>query len=225
MRHILLFALLLASTGASAQTTTLPLKVDVNKEVGLFGQVDDGANNSSFSMGGIQYKRWHNQRVGFRAIAAYGTYSTVGPKRYHTASDTTYIAQEYYNISLPLLGLGVEAQRQFYKRVSLFAALELSGGYGSGLSDTSILWTAGVNNNPSQYISRPFALKNVNLTLVGLTASLGAKLQWSRIVAGIEVLPVRFQYAKISGDVSHGGLLDISLWGMSHRIFLNYRLR
>jgi hypothetical protein len=226
MKHFLLaFILLSAANGASGQNVQLSTDVPKSmptREMGIFGQGGEGSGDASLGMVGLQYKHWHNERVGFRIIGAYGNYHAMGPDRIYTSGDTVVTRRQHINVNLPIVGFGVEAQRHFYKRIYLFAALELKGGYGSGTADSSLTASVGYNNPPYQY-GRYSDARDVNLTMVSFTASIGAKVQFNRINVGAEILPLRMQYTNMSGDVQNGGLLDFGMWGMSNRLFLSYR--
>ena len=222
----------LAFTLAAQETTftpTSPQEIKAtpvkayNRELGIFAQTEGNGGNQSMGMAGLQYKQWHTEHLGFRVIAAFAQYSSSGSAVQSISGDTVVSRQEQLNFNLPVLGFGIEAQRHFYKKVYLFAAAELKGGYGSGSADSAVSISSGIGST-RWHLGQNVGHRDADLLYVGLTASVGAKIQWSRICLGLEILPVHMGYTNIDDGTSRGGITDLSLGEFSQRFFLHWRL-
>src|SRR5687767_580370 len=109
----LLFPVILLFTvfDTSAQNQAPPASKPLCQELGIFGQTEATGNNNNQHMGlvGLQYKRWRNEHLGFRVIGAFAQYTATGSEVLYISGDTAVSKQEHFNISLPVLGVGIEA--------------------------------------------------------------------------------------------------------------------
>lgn len=225
MKKIPLFVLFSFSAfNLAAQEIKAPAPNVYKHESGIFGQTEGvGNEHLSTSMIGLQYKYWHTERLGMRMIAAYGNYYSSSSETSYISGDTLVRHQKYFDFSIPVAGVGIEMQRHFYKRVYLFAALEMKGGYGNGTGATSEHRSSGQGDSMFHF-SQNVDRHDASLLYIGLTASIGAKVQWNRICLGLEVFPVHLSYSKINDDIDRSGGTDMSLGSFSQRLFLHWRL-
>ena len=173
---------------------------------------------------GVHYKKMENERKGFRIIAGYSGYNEFRrPFSVSSLGDTTIESYTRTNINLAIVGGGVEMQRHFYKRIYLFAAMELRGGYGTGNQDTLQQRLSGTGTPYMPEVHGGSG--NASMLYVGFMPSIGAKLQFKRLTIGLEFSGVEASFRKIT--VAGGpnfGTSDMSLGTFTHRLFLNYKL-
>jgi len=209
---------------AYAQDAEKPAARAFHRELGIFGQTSiSGNDDHSLGLVGLQFKHWRSKHLGFRAIAAYGDYTSSSGDRTTVLGDTVLTRQRRTDIGLAVLGFGLEAQRHFYKRVHLFAALELKGGYGTGSEYNWEQKSSGQGDSIIYQLGQNVDAHDVSLTYIGMTASVGAKIQWARICLGIELFPVNMTYRNMDRSANSVGVADLNLGTFSQRIFLHYR--
>lgn len=235
MKFVLHLALIILPCLAFAQeqkeNSPQPIRLDkpFKNELGVLFQGGMGNNNNNndvdMILAGVQYSHWVNERVGYRIIGAYGQYSSYsGVNSFAVNQDTVLRKQTEIRINMPVLGAGLMAQRHFYRRVYLFAGLELRGAYGNGTRDTLVQTEY---TGPDNFIQVGYrsgrASSDVSLLLINVDASIGAKLQFRRLVVGAEVLPLNVSYRLQNIDGSSYGIMDANLGTFSNRVFLQYR--
>jgi hypothetical protein len=225
MRKLLLSVLLCFSLiTVFAQDIVKPVPKAFNRELGLFGQTPlSGNDDQSLGLLGLQYKHWHSQHLGVRAIIAYGDYTSSTDERTTFSGDTIVTRQRHTDIALPVLGFGIEAQRHFYKRVHLFAALELKGGYGTGSERSWEQKSSGQGDSIVYQLGQNVDRRDASLTYIGMTASVGAKIQWARICLGMELFPISLSYRNMDRSAHSVGIADLNIGAFSQRLFLHYR--
>jgi hypothetical protein len=221
-RILLLSCLCLPAVFTSAQSPAPTPENKPKPELGIFGQADGLSDDKSLGMLGLHYQRWHNEHLSFRVMAAYGNYYSLGPELHYVSGDTGITKRQHYNVSLPIAGFGLQAQRHFYKNIYLFATAELSGGYGSGIADTSVSWSIG-QGATTQHIGQNEGRQNASLLYGALTAAIGAKVQWSRFSVGLEVSPIHATYTQLN-DGRNTSNADFTLGSFSHRLYIHWRL-
>lgn len=220
---MLLLTFCLPAIAVSAQGQPPALKNKPKAELGIFGQLDGLSDDKSLTMVGLQYLHWHNEHLGYRMIVAYGNYYSAGPELHYVSGDTGIMKRQNLNVTLPVVGFGLQAQRHFYKKIYLFATAELSGGYGSGLVDTSMNWAIG-QGATSQHFAQNTRGQDASLIYGALSASIGARVQWSRIAVGLEVSPIHATYTHFDDGRRTLGNMDLSIGSFSHRLFVHWRL-
>ncbi len=220
MRY-LSFALLLLSFTASAKSTDTTHKYEPKNEMGFFshGHIGSSGYNSDVNILGINYNRWVTPSLGYRVIGGYGAYNTesgIIQKAY--ALDTFYDKKVRSYINMGVLGFAVQAQRKFYKRIHFFAALELRGGYGTGQRDTV---TVKTYKGQEYYASSPTTSGQAAISMfyLGFSPTVGAKIIWPRLTAGLELYPANMTM----NVISRTGSMDFQLGNLGQRFFLNYR--
>jgi hypothetical protein len=175
------------------------------------------------NLAGVQYKKILNDKKGFRLIAGYSSYN--GPEMAFsrgTSGDTAVDRFTETNINLGIVGAGIEMQRHFYKKVYLFAALELRGGYGSGSHDTLVRKTSS-SGMPYAFGTKE-GRADATMVYVGLMPSIGTKLQFKKLTVGTELSGIESSYKqqRIENRSSYG-VMDVMAGQFSQRIFVNYR--
>lgn len=232
MKNIIALSLMLASMTASAQEQSISESPKQRKnEIGLTMQTDAFSyayNNTSLQA--LQFKRWKNEHFGARFLVGHASYYTnqdFAPT-YQVNNDTIIRKQPITNGNMGFVGFGLEAQRQFYKRVILFAAIEAQVGYGNARVDTAVEYSTKdiqfrpFTNEPGTMPARPDA--TTQLFYVGITPTIGAKIEFNRINFGTEFA---LNLARITNR-SYPGLpsintIDIDLGNINPRFFVHYR--
>lgn len=228
MKNILLvIALLSQTTLLQAQDAVVKKPARERKnEIGIFSHMNSSSPGTYGNMDiqGVQYKRWKNETIGFRVIAGYGSYYNHSePFNVKTLSDTVVEKNTQTNIGLGTIGFGVEAQRKFFKRVYLYAAMELRGGYGTGTNDTV---TVKRLVNPNNYYSFASNGGRTDATMfdINLSPSIGAKLNFNRLSFGVEVYGVNMGYRTIRyGNGPSYSTGDFDMGNISQRMFINFK--
>lgn len=213
------------STTSVAQIVEIPVKKARVNEIGFTTQTDMFSSlYNSNSLHAIQYKRWKNSHFGTRFLLGYGDYQTDEHFRptYRTDNDTIIRSLPITYNTLGFAGVGVEAQRQFYKRVSLFAAIEARFGFGSGSVDTAIEYS---HENYSKYRTNVYssALKT-DIFAAYLTPSIGGKIEFNRINFGTELVLNLLQYTNVSYTaLPTTSSFHVDVTQLYPRFFVHYR--
>lgn len=233
MKQILLMLLLFVANNLTAQTvpdqniTAIPAKTNelgIAIENSMYGNADNYQ-----SAIGVQYKRWKSEHFGLRLSALYRQTATEGPVYKMATSADTFVEQKYIQrIDMATIGAGVEAQRQFYKRVYFYASVDLRIGSGVGGNDTQTIkkyaLTQGSTVSFAESITGDFSKRNnVNSLYVGIVPSIGAKIQLKKVCAGIEIVSHFLTYTNTSSQSENISLLDFSLDNFSKRLYIAYR--
>jgi hypothetical protein len=222
MRAII--CLLLLTTVAAPYTTQAQDKYYKPNELGLVGE--GSLNGGPSTTAGIKYNRWNKKNIGFHIIAAYSNYNQLDytSTRSYTA-DTAITSQKYRNIDMAVLGFGIDAQRQFFHRIYLYASLEVRAGYGSGSIDSSvskyynftqpgydltITSTTGAGSTPAK------------MFYIGFSPAIGAKVVFNKITVGTEINDFA-TYTNLQVNNVHTSSTDINLSAINQRIFVQYR--
>jgi hypothetical protein len=234
MKKLLVIIMLIACMRANAQddikredvTLVEPLMLKKPaQELGIFTQISYGVQNpDNIGMTGILYKRFKNEHLGYRLTAAYGSMLyDESYSNYRMTPDTFTQRTDRYTVDMALVGAGLEAQRHFYKHYTLFAALELKAGYGSGRMDTAISKTFSYKDGYAVYETAVKA-NNVNMFYAAFTPTLGIKAESSRLAVGLELLPINISIRNTVYDgKSNLFAANFSLGDFATRVFVNYR--
>jgi hypothetical protein len=223
---VLASALLTTSVFAQDETKGKKTLFPQKNELGLMAETGFGNNNKNTGFTGLQYKRWVKPYMGYRIIASYGEYY----ERYRLLSetrlgDTVIETSRATTVPLASLGAGIEMQRKFYKRVYLFAAVELRGSYGHGRYNHIV--SQRVENNAVNYYAETAFSPQADVRMFSLfaTPSIGAKLQWRKLIIGTEISAIQLGYTntKYQYDMSNtGGMLDFNAGSFRQRFFVHY---
>ena len=230
MKRGILFALLCSCTlpAAIAQeendelTTPQPLPRERTRELGIMSQM--GGYDYDINIIGAQFKTYKDERRAFRLMAGYGNYHNFSNNDVAIGSDTVTEVHSFTKINMPLLGLGVEMQRHFWKKIYLFAGIEVRGGYGKGNLDTMMSSRQINTQGPGNPNGAPFVPQDVSLTYISASPSIGAKIHGKRIGAGIELMPVNLVYRNLDYEKGSSiGTFDFNSAIFQQRLFIYYR--
>lgn len=222
MYKIILTLLLLSCCRAvPAQNNSgqqIPTPNQYKHELGLlFGS---GSSNGSPGLIGLQYTKWKNDYKSYRLFLAYGNYRETNSKEfYHFYNDTAWEANRLLHSDLVVIGGALQVQRNLYKRIYMFAALEARLGYGHRQQDIRIM---------KYYYGKPQGVEDGylvdygnfgNIFYAGFVPCIGIKAQYKRIGIAIDVAPI----VSAITATSNAGTFEISIGNANTRLFLNYR--
>jgi hypothetical protein len=226
MKAISLCVATLCATASFAQSNSVNVlqAADKKNEIGAFVHtyIGDPLNKSDVDIVGVNYNRWVNANLGYRIIAGYGNYTTLsGVIQKNFMLDTFIDKNIRTHIGLGVVGAGLQAQKQVYKKIYLFAAIEVRMGYGSGTIDTAITKTYRENEHYATKESLNFS-NNANMFYAGLSPTAGIKLSGKRLSGGIELYGLNLSYQNIS-NVRGGSIANFNMGNIGQRLFINYR--
>lgn len=209
--------------------TTIPV-AEKRNEVGIFshGRINGSfIGNTNANMIGISLTHWKNEHFGYRIINAYGNlYSESGIFQKYTSLDTFVDMNSRTRIDMGIVGGALQAQRKFYKRVYLFAAIELNAGYGTGTRDTLITKTYRTSKEGYSTTSSNGNVQSAaTLWQANISPTFGAKLVFNRIVAGVEVYGLGVTYQSITANKTSMSTFDFNIGNLGQRIFINYSFK
>ncbi len=178
---------------------------------------------------GLQYKRWVNPNSAIRVSASRGTYSSsTSNSIYEIKNDTAYYVQKFTNIPMYTASLGVEYQKQLYKIIYLYGAADVSvthgTGYTSEIHSKTYFDTDGNKNHG--YIDGPIKNSSSRRTAIYTMPSVGFKLLFKRISAGMEIATLQIGTTQVSSSKLYKNsytIFDIDYRHFRQRFFLNYR--
>lgn len=204
----------------------------INKnEIGFFGQGSFGYPNlSGEAKAGLMYKRWVKPNVALRFSAGVNPLSKMYQPRIGTSTfnDSVRVFYQDQNVNRYFVSIGIETQRHFYKRIHLFAGVDLTGGYGQGkqynysrdvpvdMADRYYYSNWGDGHISSTYRSG----------YLGLSPYIGAKVVHKRLTYGIEASlgNLGVSYEKTGAEKAIYAPTFDQLNNYSIRFFLSYRL-
>lgn len=233
---VIIASALLATTSyaqdSERETETIK-RVPGKNEMGVFGEMFNFNNYNSSSYAtyaGLQYKRWAKPNIAYRIMGAAGEYNNNSiPRFVDKRGDTLVQSQTYANVPMIFAGGGVEVQRQFLKRVYLYAAIELRAGYGS--SSYSEIQTKEVKKDfvpftPYPVYNESFLVKsgNVSAFAVDVTPFIGGKINFKRISLGTEISVIKSGIQSIKySDMPAYTTTDVSVGDFRQRVYVNFR--
>lgn len=190
------------------------------------GIVTEGAGyENGVNFIGAQYKNWKDEHRALRFMAGMGNYYTFNSSILSLGADSVTRAHSMTKVNMPMIGAGIEMQRHFWKKVHLFAAVDLKGGYGTGTIDTFIDRSARSQYaGPTNTYGTSFVPQDVKMTYVALTPSIGAKILTGRVSIGLELMPLQFAYRNMSYEKGpSSGVLDFNGGNFQQRVSVGYR--
>ncbi len=230
MKNKVLFAIMVLfslSSTAQESVTTEPITPKAkDKEVGVILQAAFGNSDApTVPMAGLQFKKWKNEHFGIRTMAAYGgfnQYLNTYKSGFITPRQDTLVEKYTETVAgVGILGIGVEAQRQFYKRVVLFAAVELRGGYGSG-SEKDYTDVSVYSQNSGSYNRAVTASRDAKVYFIEFAPSIGAKLQFKRWNVGLELSGLNMNSFTINNGINKSGYSNFDAGYFTNRVFFCY---
>lgn len=232
MKKIMIGALLMCMTTGIVAQDIQPEELPTfrKNEIGVTAELDafnSTLNSTTFQA--LQFKHWKNEHYGARFLVGRGDFQSTYdfPQYYQVSNDTVYKKTPLTNGNMGIVGVGLEAQRQFYEKVYLFAAIEGKFGFGSGRVDTLTERSVESPQHPLQHPVGPIPAASpvsVSMFYAGLTPTFGAKFQFRHITFGSEMAWNLLNYTNITyGNQSPRSLMDLDMSRLSPRFFVNYR--
>ncbi len=228
MRTTLIALILLTGSSSFAQDNTntdiLLLKKYPKNEIGLVSETNF-SNDEFGGPGMIQYKRWARENMAYRVNAGVGTYHNFSLDSYFGISgDTVLEKQTREQATMAFIGGGLEMQRHFYKRVYLYAAVDLLAGYGSGKTEDYIVRRIAINGQDHTESSPTPGRGDVSVLHLNLAPFVGAKIVFNRISFGTEMSAINMSYTNVKDNFTgSSGLIDLNMGFLRQRFFINYR--
>jgi hypothetical protein len=226
---VLALSFVFTSSSLSAQEVTSEKQISPkikSREVGAFVQYNLGPASSQgdLNLTGLQYSKWITPTKGYRFSVSYGHYKSREQAETYAKSDTAVQVSHISQADLLVIGGAWQVQRKFYKRLYLFAALEMKAGYGSRELDTiTTKYYTFKNGRGQDGFNTGWGSKN-NMLYADLAPSVGAKLQFNRISIGTEFV---FDLASYNSGTYPDGtgmsVFNLNLGKTSSRLFVNYR--
>ncbi|MBS1773339.1 MAG: hypothetical protein JST82_10805 [Bacteroidetes bacterium] len=192
-------------------------------EIGIFTHNNIGNISSTGDVDilGVNYNRWITPNMGYRIIGGYGMYNSLGSVFQKSVVLDTFIDKNIKtHINMAVIGGGLQAQKNVFKKVYLFAAVELRGGYGSGTSDTVTTKSYKDKDFYTSDVLNRIGTSN-NMFYLGLSPSVGIKLSGKRLSFGVELYGLNLSYYNISKPGGSTGNFDMGT--ISQRLFVNFR--
>ena len=227
MKYCITAMFSIVTLSSIAQDTTTVFPSHKKNGVGFIAEPTYYNPNDQSGIG-IQYKRWvrHNRAIRINATKnnwySYGNYEPV-----NIAGNVLYEQNRSTSIDMYSLGLGVEIHKQFYRKVYLYAAMEILGSYGTGsyyngkksteyLPDGTQLITYSLFN-PTYPVSR-FTLSTVPF--------IGVKFLFKRISIGTELSAIQTGIVSMKYslpiDISNT-YFDVTMGQFRQRFYVNFR--
>jgi hypothetical protein len=225
---VILSILLPATLFAQRQSTLLSSEPRMN-EIGIMLGNQSMSDEFTLNTIGVQYKHWVNEYLGWRAMAGYANYQSKNlQSTYRYTPDTIFSKQVKDRINMPTISLGLEAQRRFYKRVYMYAALDLQAAYGKGNADTILTKkyaTPGENRISFNDVTLHAQNKDVNMFFLGFTPTVGAKVNLNKLSIGLEIsaLQATFRHPDRTNIKASMSAIDLSFGSIVQRCFITYR--
>ena len=208
------------------------------KSLGVFGDTNamfSTNDNPTFNSVGVEYTKWLNKYIAYRVMLGYGNATNIPNLAFtdRISSDTITGTTTKSNISLGILGFGIEAERQFYKRLFFFAGFEIRAGYGNGSVDSTITTRYfGQNINPltNTVYNEFYSVSNTrsgpmaNAFYVAFTPSFGLKLEFRKFSFGTEFMNYCSYRAIHSRSTVFDDSFDFDFGNITQRFFVDYKL-
>lgn len=226
---LLILATLVANLSFGQEEMPSILPASPQKEIGLFGEnVFTSTQSDVYGSIGIQYKNEFRENKLYRLMAGYGNYHYTSNKSFvKVVGDTLFSTQLHADIPMVFVGGGFEMQRHFYKRVHLYAAVELNAGYGKGTFNDVLIKEKNAHPFANEYYHSVSTTSSgpVSSWAINATPFIGAKFIWSRLIFGSELSLVRTNLQSVNFAFA---LTETNMnfdFGSSvrQRIYLNYR--
>lgn len=228
MRTILIL-LLVAPYIANAQTAGL-----LKNDLGPMAEVQLTDNFITNNSAGIQLRHQCSGMVAWRASVSYFNLRQRGPVIHLYPFTNTITTRSVDDVVDGIaVGGGMEVQRQFYRKVYLYAGADLKIGYGTARRDTQITYeyytpsTVFPGQNDRQFSTTQIRHSANGRGIVVTTAVLvGAKIYTGkRIIIGTEFTNPLYYVNIKTGDqigASSSGL-DFTIGQIMQRVYVTYR--
>ncbi len=228
MRTALIALIVLTGSSSFAQDNTntdiLLLKKYPKNEIGLASETNFG-NEEFGGPGMVQYKRWVRENMAYRVNAGVGTYHHFILDGYFgIVGDTVLEKQTREQATMAFAGGGVEMQRHFYKRVYLYAAIDVLAGYGQGKTEDYIVRKVEINGQDHRESTLVSGTGNVSVFHLNLAPFIGAKVVFNRISFGTEISAINLSYTSKTTSFGYKSSIgDMNMGFLRQRFFIHYR--
>lgn len=204
--------------------TRVQQPIERKHELGILTQ-SPGDAQGGVTLLGAQYKVWKDEHRAFRFLAGFGNHISYNSTIVGIGADSITEVHSSANVKMPVIGMGVEMHRNFWRNVYLSAAVDVWGGYGGGNIDTFAsrrsLNSAG---GPTNTYGTPLLEQDVTMTYVGLAPSIGGKIHGKRITFALELMPIQVVYRNVSYEKApSSGILDFNAGLYFQRVSVSYR--
>ncbi|MCD6011186.1 MAG: hypothetical protein K0Q79_1048 [Flavipsychrobacter sp.] len=229
LNGIMIWVLLLLPATAFGQVDSF------RNSIGFFGETNalfTGYGEPIMKTFALQYIRKSKKVLQYKVGIGYGGYEQPPYALMDSIyGDTAESRSVIKYIDLGIISLGVEAQRQFYRKLHFFGGIELRAGYGNGTTETSIIKEYNVVYNIPPYRWHETGVDfsysrgpNVTMTYVGFTPYFGLKLEFKRITLGTSFMSYVY-YTKIKKEPK--GYADNSVefdgGNITQQLFVRYK--
>lgn len=228
MRTTLIALAVLIGSSAFAQDSDnadiLLLKKYPKNEIGLVSETNFG-NEEYGGPGMVQYKRWVRENMAYRINAGVGTYHNSSRDGYFgIIGDTILEKHTSERATMAFAGAGVEMHRHFYKRIYLYAAVDLLAGYGSGKTEDYIVGRVVVNGQDHTVSTLMPRIGNISVFYLNAAPFIGAKVVFNRITFGTEMSAINLSYtSKAASSGYRSSIGEMNMGYLRQRFFINYR--
>ncbi len=221
--------LLLLPFAANAQADSSRNSIGFFYETGpVFGVADN-----NMATVGFQYNRKLSKWFSYGATVgrAICEVEPVNLRVLNTWYDTFRSARVDRSAGLWLLGVNIEGQRQFYRRLYFFGGLSFRVGYGTGKGDTVLTKEFNVMKYDSVFqnynvtrgsTSTQLSGSEVSMFYAGFTPYFGLKLEFRRFSVGTCFM--NYLTFKTVTDRSRSiGMMDFSMSNITQQFFVRYK--
>lgn len=206
-----------------------------NNEIGLMADLSVGDVNDRIRLAGVQFRHfknniYRNNTFGYRISAGIGDVRHDGGSGayYSTGNiDTVYRVNMQQWQHLYFIGVGVDAQRPLYKSVWIYAALNLTLGYGkSGVDSGTDYYYRSARGEYVSSSPRITSTQDLGGALwIGGAPSLGAKIALGkRIWLGTEFTTM-LTISNAATSSTSGRIIDMNLMlgQVNERFYVSWR--
>lgn len=192
-------------------------------ELGFLGAISNGKEQHTDFRVGIHYTRHINPTISYRLGLGYGGFEGYGLNFIRTVSDSSVtVGMLQPNTSLGYFSAGLQAQRNFYKKLALYCGVDLSFAYGKGSADTTFKTDYSSGNGTTTVGG---TLSGISMSQTDLTPYVGIKLELKRLVLGTEATIIHMNYStqKFPHFPGNANMLNFDLGNLEQRFYIGWR--
>ena len=205
-----------------------------NNEIGLFADLNISSSSQHTEMYGVQFRHfkndiYRNNTLGYRILIGTGSFKNEGGdnKRLYPGgnSDTVITSSLDRWQEINFIGVGVDAQRNFYKKIWLYAAVSITGGFGEARVDSNVRTYIRSTDRYVDLHSERTRYSYGNAFWIRVSPIIGAKVALAKILwVGLEwsnALTITNAPTDTRGNKSTSG--DFDLTNINTRLFASFR--
>lgn len=220
----------------------MPLSVSAQKadsfrnSIGVFGETNTYfAWGAEMNTAGLQYVRKSKKWLSYKASIGYAYYQNTHEDYWgrKIQADTIMYSASNESIKLGILSIGIEAQRQFYKKLYFFTGFDVRCGYGKGMTDTFLVkeymysWRNPFSGNMEEDIRGDNTYGSrmpTTMTYCAFSPYVGLKVEYNRFSFGASLLNYWCYVSIAKNDWGlYGGLFDFDVSNISQQFFVRYK--